>query len=85
MTAVSVDQMLDVVKAAVQKARAEKGIVPTPGLKTEGSCFAFPGGEFGNLFWAQLVPTTRDSGEWPTLRFPEILRGVYNYIDSYLN
>lgn len=78
---VSKNRMLEVLLTTIQKIRFEKGIVPTPGFKMEGSCFAARGGEFGNLFW-QLVYTTLGTGEWLALNDPTIMKGVINYLQE---
>ena len=51
----------------VEEIRKVLGVVPTPGLKPEGSCFATRGGEMGNLLNAQLIKTTNGTGEWISL------------------
>ena len=45
------------IKLAVARVRERVGIEPTPGHKMEGSCFGARGGEWGNLFRAQLLHT----------------------------
>jgi hypothetical protein len=76
------DERLEFISSAVEKIRAERDIIPTPGSKLEGSCYAARGGEMGNMFWAQLVHTSNGTGEWQMLRDPDILEELYNYASS---
>jgi len=70
------------IRRAVDEARAERGVTPTPGAKSEGSCFAKPGGEFANMFDAQLVRTTDGTGEWVMLSDPKIVDGLFDHVSS---
>lgn len=69
----------EAIRLVVEGIREKRGIEPTPGEKPEGSCIGAPGGEIGNLFWAQLVCTDFDSGSWRELNDSEILDQVYKY------
>ncbi len=70
------------IKEVVERLRERGGIKPIPGLKSEGSCFAARGGEWGNLLRVQLVHTTNGSGEWSILDDPAILDPFFDYVTS---
>lgn len=70
------------IQRVINDFRAQKGVIPTPGSKFEGSCFNFPGGEMGNLFHTQLVHTNEGTGNWSELDNPEILNDVWDYAKS---
>ncbi len=70
------------ISSAIEKIRAERKIIPTPGSKLEGSCYAARGGEMANMFWAQLVHTSNGIGEWQMLTDPDILEELYEYVSS---
>ena len=76
------EMKISIIKMVVNKVRERTGIEPTPGNKREGSCFGARGGEWGNLFRAQLLNTTEDTGEWSTLKDPEILGPLFDYVVS---
>lgn len=58
--------------------RNKNNVIPTHGYKPEPSCIAF--GEFHNLLWCQLIPTTDGDGGWHEIDDYEICKGVYSYI-----
>ena len=78
---VSHDEKLKRVQEFVRTERARRGITQlsfTP--RPEGSCQM--AGESFNLLEMQLLYTHEGYGDWKTLRFLEILNGVYEYVTN---
>ena len=68
----------------VEIIRLRQGIVPTDEHKIEPSCIMF--GEFHNLVFFQLIPTTNFQGSWNELKdSPEIVAGVLDQLRSLVN
>lgn len=74
------EKQIEFIRNSVLEERQKRNIKATPGLKPEGSCFATPGGEMGNLFWSQLVPTSEGTGEWSALKNDTIREALFEYI-----
>ena len=74
------EKQIEFIRNSVLEERQKRNIKATPGLKPEGSCFAAPGGEMGNLFWSQLISTTEGTGEWSMLKDDKISEALFEYI-----
>lgn len=68
------------IREGVSNFRKLRNITPTPGSKREGSCEAYPGGEFANLVESQLAHTIDGQGHWSSLKDEEIKAGTHEYL-----
>lgn len=68
------------IREGVSNYRKLKNITPTPGSKREGSCEAYPGGEFANLVECQLAHTIEGQGDWYSLNNEEVKVGTHEYL-----
>lgn len=62
----------------IHRKRREQKIIPTPGFKSEPSCFM--NGEFHNLLWFQLMKTPEGDGGWLELKDATILDGIFEEV-----
>ena len=74
------EKQIEFIRNSVLEERLKRNVKATPGHKPEGSCFAAPGGEMGNLFWSQLVPTSEGTGEWSAVNDDRIREALFDYI-----